>query len=198
VASRSRGSYLLAERRRSLSQVEQLSVAGCRNWLRRLPQLSLMAEPNAPEAEPRGIDAGIYVDSSALAKLYVPEAESDKLDAFLHGRRDLMISELAVTEVLSAVARRKREGVLDAAHAYEIRDAVLADAESGSFHRLDLNPRVHREAERLLLGVESVPLRTPEALHVALALSAPVSYVLTYDARMRAAVLHAGLKVIEP
>lgn len=158
-----------------------------------------MTEPSAPKAsaEPvaRRIDAGIYIDSSALAKLYVPEAESERLDGFLRGRRDLMISELAITEVLSAVARRRREGVLDATHAYEIRDAVLADAESGSFRRLDLDPRVHREAERLLLGVES--LRTLDALHVALALSGPVSYVLTYDARMRAAALHAGLKVIE-
>jgi predicted nucleic acid-binding protein len=160
-----------------------------------------MAEPNVPDAsiEPgaHGIDAGIYIDSSALAKLYVPEAESERVDAFLRGRRDLMISELAITEVLSAVARRKREGVLDATHAYEIRDAVLADAESGSFRRLDLDPRVHREAERLLLGGESLSLRTLDALHVALALSGPVSYVLTYDARMRAAVLHAGLKVID-
>jgi predicted nucleic acid-binding protein len=160
-----------------------------------------MTEPNAPKASTgpgaHDIEAGIYVDSSALAKLYVPEAESEKLDAFLRGRRDLMISELAITEVLSAVARRRREGLLDAAHAYEIRDAVLADAESGSFRRLDLDPRVHREAERLLLGAESLSLRTLDALHVAMALSGPVSHVVTYDARMRAAVLQAGLKVID-
>jgi hypothetical protein len=45
-----------------------------------------------------GADAGVYLDSSALAKLYVPDPESNTLEAFLKGRRDLMVSELAITE----------------------------------------------------------------------------------------------------
>jgi predicted nucleic acid-binding protein len=151
-----------------------------------------MAQDSAVE------ETGIYLDSSALAKLYVPEPESDRLDSFLRGRRDLLMSELAITEVLSAVARKRREGILSASQAFEIRDAILADAGSGSFNRLDLGPLVHREAERLLLNVESVALRTLDALHVALALQASATYIVTYDARMGAAALHAGLKVIEP
>jgi len=117
-----------------------------------------------------GADAGIYLDSSALAKLYVPEPESDRLEAFFQGRRDLMISDLAITELLSAVGRRRREGMITADQALEIRDAVLADADSGSLHRLDMSPVVHREAERLLFHIESVALRTLDALHVAAAL----------------------------
>jgi len=144
-----------------------------------------------------GADAGIYLDSSALAKLYVPEPESDTLEAFFQGRRDLMISELAITEVLSAVARRRREGTISAHQALEIHDAVLADANSGSFHRLDMSPVLHREAERLLFQIESVALRTIDALHVAAALLGSATYVVTFDARMRAAALHAGLKTFD-
>jgi predicted nucleic acid-binding protein len=147
--------------------------------------------------ETLGADAGIYLDSSALAKLYVPEPESDRLDSFLHSRRDLMISELAITEVLSAVARRRREGMITTHQALEIRDAVLADADSGSLHRLDMSPVVHREAERLLFHIESVALRTLDALHVAAALLGSATYVVTYDARMRSAALHAGLKTLD-
>jgi predicted nucleic acid-binding protein len=143
-----------------------------------------------------GADAGIYLDSSALAKLYVPEPESDRLEAFSRGRRDLMISELAITEVLSAVARRRREGMLNAQQALEIRDAVLEDADAGCFHRLDMSPVVHREAERLLFQIESVALRTLDALHVAVALLGSATHVVTYDARMRTAALHAGLKTL--
>jgi predicted nucleic acid-binding protein len=143
-----------------------------------------------------GADAGIYLDSSALAKLYVPEPESNTLEAFLQGRRDLMISELAITEVLSAVARRRREGMITAHQALDIRDAVLQDADSGSFHRLDLSPVVHREADRLLFHIESVALRTLDALHVAAALSGLATHVVTYDARMRAAAVHAGLRTL--
>ncbi len=160
-----------------------------------------MGEPSEPEVAdrpvPRDSDAGIYVDSSALAKLYVPEAESDRLDAFLRGARALMVSELALTEVLSAVARRRREGGLSAEQAFEIRDALFADAASGSFDRLDLTPLIHREAERLLLGTDSLSLRTLDALHIALALSGAATHIVTFDVRMRAAATHAGLNVIE-
>jgi hypothetical protein len=160
-----------------------------------------MAEPSETEPPAQengiGVDANIYVDSSALAKLYVPEAESDTLDAFLRGRRGLMISELANTEVLSAVARRKREGELHAKQANEIHDAVLGDADSGSFGRLDLNPEAHREAERLLFATDSLPLRTLDALHIALAFSGGASHILTFDRRMREAATQAGLHAIE-
>ena len=159
-----------------------------------------MAEPSEAEAGGApipGMDAPVYVDASALAKLYVSEAESETVDAFLRGRRGLMLSELAITEVLSAVARRKREGQLRAALANQIRDAVLADADSGSFVRLHLDPAVHREAERLLLAAESLPLRTLDALHIALAWSGSATHVLTFDSRMREAAAQAGLTAIK-
>ena len=151
-----------------------------------------MAEKNDFEELP-----GVYIDSSALAKLYVPEVESELIEDYLRGRTDLMISELSVTEVISAVGRRRREGVLDAKKASQIRDAVLSDARSGSFRRLDLSPGIHREAERMLLSTESVPLRTLDALHIALAISGEARHVLTFDGRMaEAAALH-GLQVVE-
>ena len=140
---------------------------------------------------------GVYLDSSALAKLYVPEPESDRLEAFLRGRRDLLISELTLTEILSAAARRRREGALSPYQANEIREALLADADSGSFQRLSLDPVVHRVAERLLFALESLPLRTLDALHIAVALCASATYIATYDARMREAATRAGLRVIE-
>ncbi len=159
-----------------------------------------MAEPSEAEEAGQGvlpIDVALYIDSSALAKLYVPEAESEKLDAFLRGRTGLMISELAITEVLSALARRKREGALRAELVNQIRDAVLADAGSGSFTRLHLDPAVHREAERLLLAAGSLPLRTLDALHLALAFSGAATHVLTFDRRMREAAVQCGLNVID-
>jgi uncharacterized protein len=155
-----------------------------------------MVEPSAAEAAALG-DSALYIDSSALAKLYVPEAESEKLDALLRGRFSLMISELAITEVLSAVARRKREGELLPELANQIRDAVLADADSGSFARLHLDPSVHREAERLLLATTSLPLRTLDALHLALAFSGAATHVVTFDHRMRAAAFQSGLSVVD-
>lgn len=140
----------------------------------------------------------LYVDSSALAKLYVPEGDSEEVDSYLRGKIGLMISELAITEVLSATARRKRDGELSAGVANRIRDALLSDADSGAFVRLHLDPAVHREAERLLLMTTAVPLRTLDALHLALAFSGAATHVLTFDRRMREAALLSGLNVVNP
>lgn len=169
----------------------------CRSWqpLYRLP--FSMTETSESEETEAPAEIALYIDSSALAKLYVPEAESEKLDAFLRGKRGLMISELSITEVLSAVARRKRERELKPELASKIRDAVLADADSGSFARLHLEPTVHRAAERLLLTMDSVPLRTLDALHVALAFSGAATHVLTFDRRMREAAVQSGLNVVD-
>jgi predicted nucleic acid-binding protein len=139
----------------------------------------------------------LYVDSSALAKLYLPEPESERVDAFLRGRTDLMLSELAITEVLAAVARRAREGELTRELALEVRAALLADATSGSFERLQLTPAVHRDAERLLMSTDSPMLRALDALHLALATSGAATHLLTFDRRMREAALKAGLQVVE-
>ncbi len=127
---------------------------------------------------------GVYIDASALVKLYLPEPESEWLDEFLQGRRDLMMSELAITEVLSTVARKRREGGLTARQANQIRDAIFRDAGSGSFTRLDLSPAIHRQAERMLLTTESVPFRTLDALHIALAVSGTAELIVTFDRRM--------------
>jgi len=146
---------------------------------------------------PLSRDVAIYLDSSAFVKLYVPEAESERVDALLRGRRGLMLSDLTVTEALSAVARRMREGGLSTNIAVDIREAMLADAASDAFERLDLFSSVHREAERLLFNSATVPLRTLDALHIALALSGSATHVLTFDRHMQAAAAIVGLQVID-
>lgn len=150
----------------------------------------------ARTASPRQ-ESGVYIDSSALAKVYMPEPESDVLEQFLLGRRDLMISELCCTEVISAVARRRREGALEANEANTICRSILADAKSGSLRRLDLSPAIHRDAESMLLTADTVPLRTLDALHIALALSGRASQIVTFDKRLaHAAALH-GFEIVQ-
>jgi uncharacterized protein len=148
----------------------------------------------ADENKPR--QSAIYIDSSALAKVYMPEAESARLDEFLQRRTDLIISELCITEVISAAARRKREGNLTAKQTGDLRKALIEDAESGSFHRVDITPAVHREAEQMLLSTESTALRTLDALHIALALTANAQLILTFDPRMADAAMLHGLELV--
>jgi predicted nucleic acid-binding protein len=139
----------------------------------------------------RDLPGPIYLDASALAGLYFPEPESAALDRALRGRRDLTVSDLALTEVLAAFARRRRRGGRDDI-APRLHAALVSDLESGMFRRVDLAPPTHRAAERLLLS-STIPLRTADALHLALAMTAGVAAILTFDKHLAAAARRLGL-----
>lgn len=135
----------------------------------------------------------VYLDASALVKLLVPEPESEALNHELVGVTDVIISDLALTEVASALGRRLRERRLDGGEGRRLQRE--AEKLAGACHRVDLSPPVHRRAERLLLASRDVALRTLDALHVATALAADAATIVTYDPRLRAAALAQGFFV---
>jgi uncharacterized protein len=135
----------------------------------------------------------VYLDTSALAKLYLPESGSDEMEDALLGRRDVIVSDLAITELTSAIARRVRETDLTAAHARRIYQRVSSDVGAGEFRRAEITANSHREAERLLMGVgQRVPLRSADALHLGMACLYGVRVLVTFDQRMRAAAEALG------
>ena len=135
------------------------------------------------------------MDASALAKLYLPEPESDDLNRRLRGYRQTLISDLGVTEMVSACARRRREGTLERDAVSLIHRAILDAVDAGIFLRLTLDPSVHREAERLLM-LDAVALRAADALHLALATEGGANTVVTYDQRLAGAARRLGLQTI--
>ena len=135
----------------------------------------------------------VYLDASALAKLYVPEPESSALEALLVGRRDLIVSDLAVTEVASAMARRVRDRELPRREMAEAYRALVSDVADGGFLQTELTGRVHREAERLVMALgDRVPLRAADGLHLALAALTGARTLVTFDRRMAAAARMLG------
>ena len=140
----------------------------------------------------------MYLDASALVKLYVPEAESDRLNRAVEGRRDLLVSDLSITEIVSSLSRRRREGAIDVSVVSRLHRAILGHVEAGAYRRVELMAATHREAERMLLSIEIGPLRAlraADALHLALAASGDASSILTYDRRMAGAGRAIGLNV---
>ena len=134
----------------------------------------------------------VYLDASALVKLFVPEEESDALNRALSGLTDVIVSDLALTEMASAISRRTREERLTRAEARRLyREASKLQAAS---HRAELTPPIHRRAERLMLSL-TMPLRTLDALHLATALDAEAATVVTFDPRLRDAAVSQGLFV---
>jgi uncharacterized protein len=137
--------------------------------------------------------SSVYLDTSALAKIYLPEPGSAELESALLGRRDLLVSDLSVSELTSAIARRVREGQLAVIQVRRIYRRVLRDLTAGEFRRPELTAAVHREAERLLMSIGSrVPLRAGDALHLALAALAGARVLVTFDRRMVAAARALG------
>jgi predicted nucleic acid-binding protein len=132
------------------------------------------------------------LDSSALVKLFVPEPESDDLNRALAGLTDVIVSDLALTEMASAVGRRTREQRLTREEAQRLyREAAKLH---GASRHAELTPPIHRRAERLMLSL-AMPLRALDALHLATALDAEAATVVTFDPRLRDAAASQGLFV---
>ena len=130
-----------------------------------------------------------------MLKLYLPEPGSDEFNEIVEGRDDILVSDLVVTEIVSAAGRRLRQGSLPREAVRRLQHAILGRLDEGVYHRIELTREVHRRAEHLLLTLEDTPLRAADALHLALAATARAASLASFDARLVAAARAAGLAV---
>ncbi len=122
-----------------------------------------------------------YADSSALVKLLVEEAESGVLRDAIRDQ-PITTSELALVEVPRAVAR-----------------LGLPQAAASLLAMLDIVP-LSADVIAMAASLPPVDLRSLDAIHVASALNLGTRCggLITYDRRMVAAALAAGLTVQSP
>ena len=130
-----------------------------------------------------------------MLKLYLPEPGSEEFNEVLEGRDDVLVSDLAVTEIVSAVARCLQQGSLTLETARRLQHAILGRLDEGVYHRVELTRDVHRRAEQFLLTLRPISLRAADALHLALATSARAASLATFDARLADAARAGGLAV---
>lgn len=130
----------------------------------------------------------LYVDTSALLKLYVEEAESDACEAFLARDDDWVTAAHTLVEVRRNLSRL-------------LTDEALADA-SAQFNddwagirviELDL-----RLCEAAALIAERTGARSLDALHLAAAVVTGHPRLVTYDARLAAAAEELGIQSTAP
>jgi predicted nucleic acid-binding protein len=105
------------------------------------------------------------------------------------------VSDLTVTEIVSAAARRLQQKSLTPESARRLQHAILARLDEGTYHRVELTRDVHRRAEHFLLALQAAPLRAADALHLALAASGRAASLATFDTRLAAAARASGLAV---
>jgi hypothetical protein len=125
-----------------------------------------------------------YLDSSAIVKLVIAEAESAALRRHLRRRRPLVSSALARTEVLRALIAEGDEGLVRGR-------AVLA-----TLDLIRISDRVLDDAARLL----PPEVRSLDAIHLATAqqLSSELSQIVSYDDRMLRAASQLGMHTARP
>ena len=130
--------------------------------------------------------------------MYMPERGSDELNQTVEGRRDMVVSDLAVTESVSALTRLVRQGTITSEIARRVQHAILERLDGGEYQRVELTRDIHRRAEQFLLTLTSLPLRAADALHLALANEARAASMAVFDSRLTAAARSIGLAVYPP
>jgi hypothetical protein len=136
-----------------------------------------------------------YLDTSALAKWYVNEAGSERFVAYLQALSSAVISSLTRTEMRSLLARRRRTGDFDAAHEALLFSALLDDIASGALLLQPVDDARLDDAVNIIGRYPEHPLRTPDALHLAVARHLRLDALATADAVMAAAAGAMGFAV---
>ncbi len=137
-----------------------------------------------------------FWDSSAIVPLVCREAQSARCRSWLRTDAVIIVWALAATEVVSALARKRREGVVKPAVLTGARQRLLRLETAWS--EVIQYDAVRARARRLL---ETHPLRAADALHLAAALvafeerTADVEFV-TFDSRLAAAAEQEGFLVL--
>jgi predicted nucleic acid-binding protein len=137
----------------------------------------------------------MYLDSCILVKLLVVEPDSEFFIGSLEGK-PLVTSELAQTEVFSALLARERAGKISTAdrrRAWREFEARIAEKEI----RIEkMNSVVLHKAAHLLERCHpKVPLRTLDAIHLATADLCHDFPLVTTDGRLRDAAQLMGFSI---
>jgi predicted nucleic acid-binding protein len=138
----------------------------------------------------------VYFDTSALAKWYLNEPRSDEVEAYLQTHGPVAISWLTVVEMRSLLARRRRERHFDAELEWRVFATFQQDVRAGHLilHPMEGDPAAL--AVSLLGDLPSLPLRTLDALHLAVAKGIRADTLATADKLMAEAAGALGFKVV--
>ena len=143
----------------------------------------------------------LYVDPSALLKLYLHEPESRAMTAW----RAKTAAPLAVTphgrvEMINALALASHRGFLTAPAFQAALAALDDDFEQGRYRPADLLWRavLKRAADFSRFHTPNLGTRSLGVLHVASAVELGMRRFVTFDERQRQLAVAVGLKIVSP
>lgn len=136
----------------------------------------------------------VYVDTSILAAYYCPEPLSGVVQKFLGEQVFPAISSLTEVELFSSVARKVRMHELDELDGNRIVSQFLSHLDADLFTLLSVEKK-HWRLARSFIGLFNTPLRTLDALHLAIASLEEIELV-TSDQKLIQAAAVLGVKTL--
>jgi predicted nucleic acid-binding protein len=125
-----------------------------------------------------------YIDTSALLKWYVTEAGSAELADWLESVEEAAVSRLTIVEAHCALNRHVRGGSLTAGAAQDAHRLLLEDVSAGRLTLFTVRDADFLAADALLHRLTPHPLRTLDALHLAICLERGVRAFASADRRL--------------
>lgn len=110
----------------------------------------------------------IYADTSALVKRYLDEPFSADFEALLE-QGPMAIGRLSIVEMRCALARRRRNREIDAVCENRVNGELAADIQDGALWVSGFDDEHFTAAYHLIGRLAHIPLRTLDALHLAVA-----------------------------
>lgn len=104
----------------------------------------------------------LFLDTSALVKLYIAEAETAMVMTAVQSAKIITVSTLAMPETVSSFVRKAAEGSITQTDAQEAFKSLLSDWPN--LERIDLDDWIAKEAAVL---TRSKSLRGADAVHLA-------------------------------
>ncbi|MGH8139325.1 MAG: type II toxin-antitoxin system VapC family toxin [Steroidobacteraceae bacterium] len=143
----------------------------------------------------------IYVDPSALLKLYLKEPESRAMAEWRKRIGDpLLVTHHGRVELINGIGLAAYRGMITD----KIHDAAMAaladDFAQGRYKQGDVLWRatLKRAGDLSRKHTRSIGCRSLDILHVASALELQLKYFATFDVRQQQLARAAGLKIITP
>ncbi len=135
------------------------------------------------------------IDTSALAKCYIREPRSlDVLD-WADARAEISTSPLTLVEFRCVLARRRRAGQIDIRLERNALAEFERDVRAGTWRVYADATGLFDQARQLIDLLPEVPLRAPDALHLAYARHYGAASLATADRQQAAAAQALGLEV---
>lgn len=138
---------------------------------------------------------GPYLDTSALAKWYLNEPFSEEVDEYLRTLPHAWISSLTALELRCLLARRRRAGEIGAEREAAILALFEQNVSDGYLVAVAVEDDHLHAAGRLIARLPAHPLRTLDALLLAVAHQAGLGSLATADRIMADAAQALGLAV---